>query len=216
MVRVLNSTQLFHTQSRKYWENELETYERVQAQLMRRNGKVTDEIVRRSLGGDEDVRRLRKMLRDGLGVKRSDMQVKIHQTIIEAMLPKLYQKEWAENKARILIDYGLDRLQQEVLIVMARRRGKTYSVSMIAAAILLIVSECTVAIFSTTDRMSRALMDVVKMFIKRAMTLGTVSEQDYKIKTDNKDCLELEGPDGTSRKLLCLPGTARVSLFFRK
>jgi hypothetical protein len=36
------------------------------------------------------VRQLRLLLRDGFGIRRSDTQVTIHQTIIEAMLPKLY------------------------------------------------------------------------------------------------------------------------------
>lgn len=38
---------------------------------------------------------------------------------------------------------------QEVLVVMPRRRGKTYATAMMAAALILTVPECSVAVFST-------------------------------------------------------------------
>jgi hypothetical protein len=105
-------------------------------------------------------------------------------------------------------------LQQEVLIVMARRRGKTYSVAMIAAAILLCVGSCNLAIFSTGDRMSRALMDVVRFFVEKAFALGSVPAQQYKLVLDNKDTLSFIGPDGSKRTIMALPGTAKVSILF--
>jgi hypothetical protein len=194
----------------QYWRAELHAYEESQRVF---KASHTGEASRQTLNGDEIVRTLRTLLRNGFGVRRSDMQVKIHQAFIEAMLPKLYQSEWDENKARILIDFGLNKLQQEVLIVMPRRRGKTYSVAMAAAAMLLAVPGCSVAVFSTGERLSRALMEVVRMFISKAFALGTVSQQEYKIIMDNKDTLSFLGPDGSKRSLSCLPGTAKVSLF---
>jgi hypothetical protein len=140
MVTVLNSTLLFHEPAQRYWRAELHDFEESQRVFKAAHAADgNDAGGRQSLGGDEIVRNLRTLLRDGFGVRRSDMQVKIHQAFIEAMLPKLYQNEWDENKARILIDFGLNKLQQEVLIVMPRRRGKTYSVAMAAAAMLLAV-----------------------------------------------------------------------------
>lgn len=213
MVAVLNSTLLFHEPAARYWRNELNTF--VESQRVFKATHDESDAARKSLAGDEVVRNLRSLLRDGFGVRRSDMQVKIHQAFIEAMLPKLYQTEWDENKARILMDFGLNKLQQEVLIVMARRRGKTYSVAMAAAAMFLAVSGCSIAIFSTVDRLSRAMMEVVRNMITKAFARGTVSQQDYKVVLDNKDSLSFIGPDGTKRTLSCLPGTARVSLFTR-
>jgi hypothetical protein len=40
------------------------------------------------------------------------------------------------------------------------------------------------------------LMEVVRMFITKAFSLGTVSQQEYKIVMDNKDTLSFIGPDG--------------------
>ena len=102
MVTVLNSTALFHEPAVAYWRAELEAHEESQ-RVFKASHAGADGASggRQSLDGDEIVRNLRNLLRNGFGVRRSDMQVKIHQAFIEAMLPKLYQSEWDENKARI-------------------------------------------------------------------------------------------------------------------
>ena len=83
-------------------------------------------------------------------------------------------------------EFGLKKLQQEVLIVMPRRRGKTYSVAMAAAAVILCVPGCSVAVFSTGERIAHALMKVVLSFIDKAFALGTIKKSQYRVGTSNK------------------------------
>jgi hypothetical protein len=69
---------------------------------------------------------------------------------------------------------------------MPRRRGKTYSVAMAAAAVILCVPGCSVAVFSTGERIAHALMKVVLSFIDKAFALGTIKKSQYRVGTSNK------------------------------
>lgn len=121
--------------------------------------------------GDRRVDRLRYYLENGFvddqgkRIIRSKEQRLIHETYIRTCLPKIYQvkdfqrlasetylpsflrkqNEWEDNQERIIVQYGLTKLQQEALVVMPRRSGKTWSMAMYCAAMLVVCSgkECT-------------------------------------------------------------------------
>jgi hypothetical protein len=100
---VLPTAQLLHEPSSTFWQNEIKR--RTYAGQIRQRADVSSRVNAdgmQKLRGDDVVADLRRMLRDGFGVKRSSTQVLIHQAFIEAMLPKIYQGEWDENKGRIL------------------------------------------------------------------------------------------------------------------
>ena len=100
---VLPTAQLLHEPSSTFWQNEIKR--RTYAGQIRQRADVSSRVNadgNQKLRGDDVVADLRRMLRDGFGVKRSSTQVLIHQAFIEAMLPKIYQGEWDENKGRIL------------------------------------------------------------------------------------------------------------------
>ncbi len=59
----------------------------------------------------------------GKRIIRSKEQRLIHETYIRTCLPKIYQNEWEDNQERIIVQYGLTKLQQEALVVMPRRSG---------------------------------------------------------------------------------------------
>lgn len=103
---------------------------------------------------------------------------------------------------------------------MARRNGKTFVVSGVAAAILLKMTnrKCegvSLAIFSTGERMAKTLMTVVVEMVELAFNKGShVNRQEYTQVMKNKECLLFEGPDGSKRLLGCFPGSVRVKKIF--
>lgn len=162
--------------------------------------------------GDDTLAQIQYLLSDGFGVKRSEIQCEIHNEFVIATLPKIYQDSWTFNAARIKRQFRVKEVIQEVLVVMPRRRGKTYSTAMYAAACLLAIPSCSCIIFSTGERTARLLMEVIRNMFEAAFNNGALNRDDYRIETDNKECLEFYGPDGTKRTLMCLPGSVRVSL----
>ena len=106
--------------------------------------------------------------------------------------------------------FNVKQLIQEVLVVMPRRRGKTYSTAMFAAAALLCIPGCSCIIFSTGERTAKLLMTVITDMMERAFSSGACKRDEYNFETNNKETLVFFGPDGTKRSLMCLPGSVRV------
>lgn len=164
--------------------------------------------------GDEILQKIQKLLESGFGVKRSQTQVEIHKEFIISCLPKIYQSVWARSAPSILKTFNVKQLIQEVLVVMPRRRGKTFSAAMFTAACLLAIPDCSCIIFSTGERTAKLLMTLITDLIEKAFSLGAVKREDYRFDTNNKECMIFYGPDGTKRSLMCLPGSVRVLFFF--
>lgn len=183
--------------------------------VLRRATRVIQEA-QQSSAQDETLvlERVQFLLREGFGVQRSSIQVEIHKEFTEACLPKIFQRSWQQNKALIMKQYNVKKIQQEVLVVMPRRRGKSFSTAMFVAAMLLSVPECSCIIFSTGERTAQLLMTVITDMIERAFVNDAVKRDDYHFDTNNKEAMVFYGPDGTKRTLMCLPGSVRVSLYF--
>lgn len=164
--------------------------------------------------GDDIVQNIQKLLEKGFGYNRSQTQVEIHAEFIKSCLPKIYQSVWAQSAPSILKQYNVKQLIQEVLVVMPRRRGKTFSAAMFTAACLLCIPECSCIIFSTGERTAKLLMTLITDLIEKAFARGSVKREDYRFDTNNKECMIFYGPDNTKRSLMCLPGSVRVSPFF--
>lgn len=231
---IIDTNALLHNQSYDYYNKQYQ--KQLNVKRLQRRSTVHIQKTRRNTAaqGDEIIEKIRALLDNGFGVLRSEIQVKIHKAFLEACLPKIYQGAWDENKPRILREFALKKLMQEVLVVMPRRRGKTYATAMMAAALILTVPDISVAVFSTGmfcfgfciahtrtnkrnvlgERTARMLMGVVRDMIERAFNRGVVSREDYQIDTDNKEMLVYIGPDGTKRVLGCYPGSVKVSFFY--
>ena len=146
---VIDTNAMLHDAAYDYYQK---SYEReLKACRLERRATTAIGSSRRNATqeGDEIVDKIRYLLDQGFGVKRSEIQVKIHKAFLEACLPKIYQGAWDQNKARILREFMLSKLMQEVLVVMPRRRGKTWATAMLAAALILMVPGASVAVFST-------------------------------------------------------------------
>ncbi len=207
---VLDTARMFIDPSVEYWRGQQRTFQKGN-RVVKRATQILREMTKKVSGdGYEVLKQINYLLKDGFGVKRSVTQVEIHQTFIESCLPKIFQSTWQQDRVRILKDFNVKQLIQEVLVVMPRRRGKTYSTAMFAAACLLCIPECSCIIFSVGERIAKLLMDVIRQMMENAFRSGALKREDYVIDTDNKESLVFYGPDGTKRSLMCLPSSVRV------
>ena len=210
---VINTNKCFIEASTQYWERERQSFQNKNI-IYRRSTSILEKGKTGTLHDEMKVyENIQFLLKKGFGVSRSTIQVEIHKEFIEACLPKIFQYSWKRNKAIIMKQFNVKAVHQEVLVVMPRRRGKSFSTAMFAAAALLCIPSCTSIIFSTGERTAQLLMTVIVEMIERAFTAGTLKKDDYHFITDNKESIVFIGPDGTKRSLMCLPGSVRVSFF---
>lgn len=163
--------------------------------------------------GDALVRQIRSIFFHGLGVKWAEHQIKVFNAFLFAAMPLVYGEEWGENKSRILSEWGSQREQPYCVVSMARRNGKTFVVSGIVVAFMLVIP-VKIAIFSICKRASMMMMSEAIDRLEKAFTLGThCNRQDFTQITKNTECVIYEGPDKTKRIIGSFPGSSRVSLF---
>lgn len=171
--------------------------------------KVRAEQVERS--GDLICERMRDIFLNGFGLKWSDDQIRVFDAFQNTCLPLIYGADWNEEKARVLRERGLDREVQYALVNMARRNGKTFSVSGAAAALALSVPNSKIAIFSTCQRTSQMMLQAVMDQFDRAFDKGThANRQDFLMLSRNAETIIFQGPDGTKRIVGSFPGSVRV------
>lgn len=111
--------------------------------------------------GDKRVREIQKLLQSGFGLKRSEHQIMFQQFFLQACLPKIYGEEWPDHCLRVLEEFDLKQIDPEVMIITARRWGKSISVAMFVLSLLLSVPGIQIAIFSTGSRASTSLYDIM-------------------------------------------------------
>lgn len=150
------------SQSNKHIEAYTETLSvvRIDKELKQRVCSTT------KLQGDAILADVERTL-DDFGIERSPDQKRFHVAFVEACLPHLYGTEWSTAAARVLTERGLRRLEPEVLCITPRRWGKTWSVAMFVAAMLLCVPGIRIAIFSTGKRASSSLTDTIREFLAK-------------------------------------------------
>jgi len=167
------------------------------------------------LGGDKKVERLRDLLENGFTddrnkpIVRSREQRMLHEIYIRTCLAKLYQDEWDDNRERILAHYEVEEFQQETLVVMPRRAGKTWSMAMFCAAMLLVCPDIEISVFSTGPRTAGKLLKLIVKMLRRL--IAYVGEDEFKWLQENEQIIKLLGPDGSERTCGCYPGSVRVS-----
>lgn len=116
--------------------------------------------------GDERLRKIRLMLERGLCIERSPQQVMFHEAFLEACLPKIYGPvEWANHSMRVLAEFDIKKIQFEVMVITARRIGKSWSIAMFVVSLLLCVPGLRIAIFSTGSRASGSLYQIIMRMI---------------------------------------------------
>lgn len=167
------------------------------------------------LEGDKRIEQIRYLLENGFTdeqnkrIIRSREQRMIHETYIRTSIPKIFQNEWEDNQERIMLKYGIEKLEQETFVVMPRRSGKTWSMAMYCAVMLVVCSDIEISIFATGQRTAGKLLKLIDKMLTKL--LAFVGGDNYKVLQRNKEGIVLIGPDGTERKCGCYPGSASVS-----
>ena len=107
---------------------------------------------------------------EGGKYKRSYHQMEFHDNFIRACARIFWKTEkpgtFARDHQKILELNGWESLSQEVLITTPRRFGKTFSVSMFAAAMLYSTAGLEMSIYATCKRISQKLLNNVYKFLK--------------------------------------------------
>ena len=213
---VLDSTGMSHDAVLAYYTRQCEAKKAARKVV----GRHTTGLLAKSEGvrgflGDQRVDRIHYLLENGYvddqGKKiiRSKEQRLIHETYIRTCLPKIYQSEWEDNQERILVQYGLEKLQQETLVVMPRRSGKTWSMAMYCATMLIVCPDVEISIFATGARTAAKLLKLIDKMLKRVFAF--LGNDDFKVLSQNKEQIVLLGPDKTERTCGCYPGSVTVS-----
>lgn len=209
----INSNAIFHRSIREYWRDQKRCYFENRARIKTRFDREIDADRNRTIvNGDVVLQKVTDMFYNGMGRIWSEVQARIFESFVDACLPLIYGDAWPDNKLRVLKERGLTAEQQYALVNMARRNGKTFVTSGAAAALMLCVPGITLAIFSTCRRTSQMMMSAIIDQLESAFTKGThaIREQFSQV-SKNMEQLMYEGPDGTRRLLMSLPGSVRVS-----
>lgn len=135
---------------------------------------------------------------DRQGYTRSFHQRLFHDHFIRACARIFWKTEppgtFARNHQKILESNGWDNLSQEILVSTPRRFGKTFAVSMFAAAMLYATPSLELSIYSTCKRISQKLMRNVTKFL--ALIYKDTQCQEMPIIRSNMEEVVLQGPDG--------------------
>lgn len=165
--------------------------------------------------GDERLRKVFWLL-NNMGYTRSPDQVLFHHSYVMACLPLIYGSDWPRNSVRVMKSYRLQSLEQLVLVLTPRRIGKTVSVAMFVGALLLCIPGLTIAVFSTCQRASTAIMKLVLKI------MSGIPDTARRILANNKETLQLGetalpagvGPNSAmAKKMANTPGVSVLNCF---
>ena len=131
--------------------------------------------------------------------------------ILCSFLPFLYKQHLETHRERLLRQLKMREIREQLLIVAARREGKTVCVAVVVAALMIVVPVITGAVFSMNQRASRRVMKetirILNMHPKGRHLLQSPVEQ-------NQENLVLMGDHPNHLKtMFAFPGTPDVRSF---
>jgi hypothetical protein len=136
---------------------------------------------------------------DTLGWSRSYHQRLFHDDFLKACTRSFWKLEppgqFARDHQRVLRTNSWDHIAQEILISTPRRFGKTISVSMFCAAMLLACPGVEISIYSTCKRISQKILRNVAKFVW-LIADGHVSTLNFSVHRQNMEEINLQGPLG--------------------
>lgn len=152
---------------------------------------------------------------DTLGWNRSYHQRLFHDDFLKACTRSFWKLEppgqFARDHQKVLRVNSWDHIAQEILISTPRRFGKTISVSMFCAAMLLACPGVEISIYSTCKRISQKILRNVQKFALMIADsdYGTLN---FSVKRENMEEINLQGPLGNTdvRIINSYPSKVRV------
>jgi len=158
--------------------------------------------------GRERLALLRKGL-DSLGLTFSDDQREFMNRMIAACAKLIFKDDLDSNIDDLLAELNIAELHQELMAIMPRRFGKTFSVAAFVVALLFAIEGLEIGIFSTGRRASQKILELVYWFMCK------VPGMRERIIKHNVETIWLQGPAGPDdiRKVSSYPSNVRISLF---
>jgi hypothetical protein len=132
---------------------------------------------------------------------RSYVQKQLHREYINACLDIIFRDSWDKEQAAAMAEAGVFRIDKKIAVAMPRRFGKSYSIGMLLAAILVGMRESgvTITVYSSGMRASILLLLIVKKF------LHLVDLTDQVLEADNQETVVIRAVGGPERRLVSLP-----------
>jgi len=110
--------------------------------------------------GDVIVRNMKECLQT-LRWKPTDEQMEFIMACIAGCLPLIYGDDWEAHQDRVLKEWKLTKLRRRIMMLAARRVGKTVAMSFVIVLLVLFVQGLKIAVFSTGGRISSKMMGIV-------------------------------------------------------
>ena len=134
---------------------------------------------------------------DTKGWARSYHQRLFHDDFLKACTRSFWKLEdpgqFARDHQRVLRANSWDHIAQEILISTPRRFGKTISVSIFSAAMLLSCPGVEISIYSTCKSISQKILRNVQKFAL-LIADGDYTSMNFAVKRENKEEINLQGP----------------------
>jgi hypothetical protein len=139
--------------------------------------------------GDKRLAELRRVL-DLFKWTRSPDQVKFHEDFILLCLQHIYKEDFEPNRQRLMKAFGVDGFKVASLVITPRRWGKTTSVAMFIAAMLVVCLSLVIATFAPGQRAATGLKSKV------LQKLHELPEYYHaRIRPDSKELLRVISPE---------------------
>jgi len=156
--------------------------------------------------GRERLALLRKALAS-LGLTFSDDQQEFMNRMVAACAKLIFKDDLDSNLDDLLAELNTAELHQELMAIMPRRFGKTFSVAAFVVALLFAIEGLEIGIFSTGRRASQKILELVYWFMCK------VPGMRERITKQNVETIWLQGPAGPNdiRKVSSYPSNVRIS-----
>lgn len=94
-------------------------------------------------------------------------QMKMIAYIFAAFLPLIYGESLTSEQDRLLALLGIDKIREEIVILAARREGKSFCIGIAIALVLIYIPASVGAIFSINMRASKRLQLTIKSCLSK-------------------------------------------------
>lgn len=156
---------------------------------------------------------------DSIGWNRSYHQRIFHEDFLKACTRSFWKTcdsgQFARDHHKILVRNGWEHIAQEILISTPRRFGKTISVSMFAAAMIVSCPRVEISVYSTCKRISQKLLRNIQKFIYLICDQD-ISSYSLGIVRQNMEEVVMRGPESSEdiRIVNSYPSKVRAGLLW--
>lgn len=142
-------------------------------------------------------------------IVREPLQARFQSEMLKACIPCIFREDLQQKKQLILKRLRLRKIYKRVQVFAARRMGKTFSVCILFAALLLFVPDLKIAAFGTTKNTAMMIVDET---YKLLVTHNAFLSGGYKVHRNVSRIKLIFG--GTERLLTAYASTTKVTYIY--